>query len=254
MINTREIDITLFKWLMLGSRGLTERLTVTDIDRVADTLRNRIHSGELAPDTVLPPAAALAAEQALATGTVANAYRRLAEEGLVISRPRKGTIVVGPFGPIVRSTGDDTGAGRARHETVLVSLQEPPAWAAELAAPGEPVLRRRSVLVCRNRVVGRSIACYPASLASGALMATDPGPGGVPARLAEAGRPRVRAEESLAWRPADADDDKELDMWRTDGIVEVTRHGFDADEHLVEVVRLELVAAAWHLVYPISRA
>jgi GntR family transcriptional regulator len=240
---------------MLGSRDTDEGLTVTDIDRVANTLRDRIHSGELAPDTVLPTAAALAAEKEMATGTVANAYRRLAEEGLVVSRPRKGTIVVGPFRPIVRSTGDDTGAGRARHESVVVGLEEVPSWASELvSAVGEPVLRRRSVLVCRNRVVGRAIACYPASLASGALMATDPGPGGVSARLAEAGRARIRAEESLAWRPADADDNDELDLWRTDGIVEVTRKGFDANNDLVEVVRLDLVAAAWHLVYPISRA
>lgn len=240
---------------MLGSQDTDERLTVTHIDRVADTLRDRIHSGELAPDTVLPTAAALAAEEAMATGTVANAYRRLAEEGLVVSRPRKGTIVVGPFRPIVRSTGDDTGAGRARHESVVVGLEKAPSWAADLvSAAGEPVLRRRSVLVCRNRVVGRSIACYPASLATGALMATDPGPGGVAARLAEAGRARIRAEESLAWRSADADDGAELDMWRTDGIVEVTRKGFDANESLVEMVRLELVAAAWHLVYPVGRA
>ena len=62
-------------------------------DRLAGAVASRIHRGTLAPGERLPTVRALAAELGLATNTVAKAYRRLEDDGLVEGRGRSGTFV-----------------------------------------------------------------------------------------------------------------------------------------------------------------
>jgi DNA-binding transcriptional regulator YhcF (GntR family) len=52
--------------------------------------------GALAPGSRLPPIRQLAGDLGLAGGTVARAYRELESDGVVASRGRHGTVVVGP--------------------------------------------------------------------------------------------------------------------------------------------------------------
>ncbi|GAA2755271.1 GntR family transcriptional regulator [Actinopolymorpha rutila] len=56
-------------------------------------LANLIEAGTLADGTRLPPVRQLAADLALATGTVARTYRELEKAGLVRSRRAAGTTV-----------------------------------------------------------------------------------------------------------------------------------------------------------------
>ena len=53
----------------------------------------RIRRGSLAPGERLPTVRALASELGLAANTVAKAYRRLEEDGLIEGRGRSGTYV-----------------------------------------------------------------------------------------------------------------------------------------------------------------
>jgi DNA-binding GntR family transcriptional regulator len=61
--------------------------------QLAALLREQIKSGELPPESALPPIVALAAEHGVTTNTVQKALRMLKTEGLVTSVPGYGTFV-----------------------------------------------------------------------------------------------------------------------------------------------------------------
>ena len=61
--------------------------------QLARILRARIESGEYAPDTVIPSITRLAAEHHLAEMTVRKVIGMLAEEGLLVTVPGRGTFV-----------------------------------------------------------------------------------------------------------------------------------------------------------------
>ncbi|RSM55294.1 GntR family transcriptional regulator [Amycolatopsis sp. WAC 01376] len=61
--------------------------------QVRDQLVHLITTGALAPGTRLPPIRQLARDLALASGTVARAYRELEENGWVYTARAKGTVV-----------------------------------------------------------------------------------------------------------------------------------------------------------------
>ncbi|HUZ35882.1 MAG TPA: winged helix-turn-helix domain-containing protein [Streptosporangiaceae bacterium] len=61
--------------------------------QLADLLRAKIESGELAPGTPIPSIVALATEHQVATNTVQKALRILKDEGLITSVPGYGTFV-----------------------------------------------------------------------------------------------------------------------------------------------------------------
>lgn len=63
--------------------------------QVREQLRRLIESGELAAGTKLPTVRALAGDLALATNTVARAYRELESLGMIQTRGRAGSVVTG---------------------------------------------------------------------------------------------------------------------------------------------------------------
>ncbi|WNV74339.1 PLP-dependent aminotransferase family protein [Geodermatophilus sp. DSM 44513] len=69
-------------------------------------VRGAVAEGRLAAGAVLPPTRTLAQDLGVSRGVVVEAYRRLADEGLVVSRVGAGTVVVGsvtgpPPAPVV---------------------------------------------------------------------------------------------------------------------------------------------------------
>ncbi|MBP2479404.1 GntR family transcriptional regulator/MocR family aminotransferase [Crossiella equi] len=73
------------------AKGLTDWLVTA--------LREAIGDGRLTDGAVLPPTRALADDLAVSRGVVVEAYRRLAEEGLVTARTCHGTVVTGTLRP-----------------------------------------------------------------------------------------------------------------------------------------------------------
>ncbi|PWH05636.1 GntR family transcriptional regulator [Brachybacterium endophyticum] len=73
------------------------RVDRTSLDSPAQQIHQciarAIQDGRLVPGTRLPTVRALAAEVEVAVNTVAKAFRRLGEAGLVITRGRAGTVV-----------------------------------------------------------------------------------------------------------------------------------------------------------------
>jgi DNA-binding GntR family transcriptional regulator len=83
--------------------------------RIADTLRQRITAGELAPGSMLPSESALARDFGVARGTVRQALAMLEEGGLVTTQPGRGRWVGdGAMHPV---------QGHTRHEQVAEEIR-----------------------------------------------------------------------------------------------------------------------------------
>ncbi|MGN0064049.1 MAG: GntR family transcriptional regulator [Nocardioides sp.] len=80
---------------------------VPPFEQVKQQVTDAVDSGALAPGDRLPPVRALAAEVGLAANTVARAYKELEAAGVVATRGRAGTVVLG------------RGAERASREAAL---------------------------------------------------------------------------------------------------------------------------------------
>jgi GntR family transcriptional regulator len=68
---------------------------------IADDLRAKIRSGELAPNAKLPTEGELSEQYEASRNTVREAIRRLTDEGLLESRPGQGTFVARKLDPFV---------------------------------------------------------------------------------------------------------------------------------------------------------
>jgi GntR family transcriptional regulator len=64
-------------------------------EQLAAILRERIRSGEYPPGSKIPPLTALEAETGLAVTTIRRAIRLLTGEGLLRTKPGRGTFVTG---------------------------------------------------------------------------------------------------------------------------------------------------------------
>ena len=71
-------------------------------DQLTNGLRDAIHSRFYKADAVLPPMPELARHLGVSEIIVRTAYRRLAEEGLLLARPRRGTVVLPSKSPVWR--------------------------------------------------------------------------------------------------------------------------------------------------------
>ena len=68
--------------------------------QLAESLRQMIESGTLAPGDVLPPLRQAAQEWGINLHTVRHAYRSLADAGIVRTTVPRGTVVLGPAPPV----------------------------------------------------------------------------------------------------------------------------------------------------------
>jgi molybdate-binding protein/DNA-binding transcriptional regulator YhcF (GntR family) len=62
--------------------------------RIADSIRQQILNGKLKPGDRLPPVREMALRWDCTTGTIHQAYLKLAQQGLIVSRPGQGTKIV----------------------------------------------------------------------------------------------------------------------------------------------------------------
>jgi GntR family transcriptional regulator len=84
---------------------------------IADDLRAKIESGELAPDSKLPTESELSVEYEASRNTVREAIRRLTDEGLLESRLGQGTFVARKVNPFVTVLTADPETGFGGGET-----------------------------------------------------------------------------------------------------------------------------------------
>lgn len=238
--------------------------------QIADDLRNRIKSGEFANGGRLPGEKKLMEEYDVAQGTIRQALGVLRDEGLTEARPGAG-VYVRTFRPIVRSarqrlTAEQWGQGQSMWD---VDIDDRDLQVADMqierlpAAPDlarvlgvdlhAPVWRRSRRYVVDGVPVMRAVSHIPDDLAEGTrITQVDTGPGGVYARLADAGHAPVHFREEIRLRMPSSEEAADLKLRAATPVAEINRYAFDAADRVVEVNRMVLDGSRYLLVYDIS--
>ncbi|TLS45976.1 GntR family transcriptional regulator [Streptomyces montanus] len=237
---------------------------------IADELRERIRSGDLAPGARLPGEPALVKKHGVAKETARRALMLLVSEGLAVRRKGSGTYVR-EFQPIRRVANrrlsqETWGAGRAIWSA---DIGERPMTVTELRVYEAPApddvarildLEEGAAVVVRDRLftvegepVQAAVSYLSADLVrESAIAQEDTGPGGTYARLAELGAKPVRFVEELRSRMPSQEETERLHLTEGTPVVEIYRTALTEDGRPVEVNRMLLDAGVYVMEYHIT--
>lgn len=224
---------------------------------LADRLAARIESGEFPVGGRMPTTVEL-----LAAGeskpSVERAYRELVERGLVVRKPRVGTVVrsrvpvrvpLSRYGAVLQPGGDwgpwETAAAAVGLGGSVIPLTvervSVPGDVADLLGlePGQPVVRRRRHALIDGDVVQLQEAFYPADVAATAGLG-GPGKvvGGVLAALTASGLDPVSADEKVTARPPTKEEAAELCIGERVPVLRIERVVRDREGRVLEVLRV----------------
>ncbi|WP_399940571.1 GntR family transcriptional regulator [Streptomyces sp. BBFR25] len=235
--------------------------------RIADTLREAIRSGEYGPGDRLPGENDLMAAHGVARMTARQALSVLRDEGVAEARKGAG-VFVREFRPlrrrgIQRLAQQQWGNGRSIWSTDIEnrSLDVDQVTVSEEAAPDnvaavldlaeeETVCVRRRRFVLDGKPVLLATSYLPASLVAGsAITQEETGPGGTYARLAELGYEPVHFREEVRSRMPSQDEATQLAMSAGTPVILVCRTAFTAEGRPVEINEMTLDAASYILEY-----
>ncbi|MEU1600409.1 GntR family transcriptional regulator [Streptomyces sp. NPDC005708] len=248
-------------------------MTNTDDDRrpkyqrIADSLREAIQSGEYGPGDRLPGENDLMAEYDVARMTARQALGVLKDEGVTEARKGAG-VFVRDFRPlrrrgIQRLSQEQWGSGRSiwSADTESRALVVDQVTVSEEAAPERVSLvldlaEEDSVCVRRRRFVldGKPVllatSYLPTSVVAGsAITQEDTGPGGTYARLAELGYKPVHFREEIRSRMPSKHEAAQLSISSGTPVILICRTAFADEGRPVEINEMTLDAASYILEY-----
>ncbi|CAM5283132.1 GntR family transcriptional regulator [Streptomyces violaceorubidus] len=235
--------------------------------RIADTLREAIRSGEYGPGDRLPGENDLMAAHGVARMTARQALSVLRDEGVAEARKGAG-VFVREFRPlrrrgIQRLAQQQWGNGRSIWSTDIEnrSLDVDQVAVSEEAAPDnvaavldlaeeEMACVRRRRFVLDGKPVLLATSYLPTSLVAGsAITQEDTGPGGTYARLAELGYEPVHFREEIRSRMPSQDEATQLAMSAGTPVILVCRTAFTDEGRPLEINEMTLDAASYILEY-----
>jgi GntR family transcriptional regulator len=237
--------------------------------QIAGVLRDAIERGELAPGDRLPSESELMRHFGVAQGTVRNALGLLRGEGLVVAEHGRGVYV--RTRPRLRRLGHDRFARRHREAGKAAYLAESeaedvkPAVEVFFAGPdkadattakrlslraGSKVLVRQRRYLSDDHPTELATSYIPWDLAKGTPMVEEnPGPGGVYARLEEAGHRLDHFDEEITARMPTPEEAKALRLAAGTPVLTLVRTAFDTDGQPVEVCDTVMSADMYLLHY-----
>lgn len=240
--------------------------------QIATMLREAIRSGQLEAGERLPSEAALIDHFGVARMTVRQAVQELRSEGLVISEHGRG-VFVRPTPPIRRLASDRFArqhrvSGKAAFaveaeksgytpqvDNITVTRGKPDSVVAErlrLTSDDDVVVRSRRYLA-NGRPVETATSYIPAAFAQDTkIEQTDTGPGGIYARLEEAGHTLARFTEEVGARMPTPEERRALQLPAGAPVLTVVRTAYDTNDVAVEVCDTVKVASAYLLEYDFS--
>lgn len=240
--------------------------------QIASMLREAISSGQIEAGERLPSEAALIDHFGVARMTVRQAVQELRSEGLVTSEHGRG-VFVRPAPPIRRLASDrfarrHRASGKAAFtveaeksgytpqvDNITVTRERPNPTVAErlrLTSDDDVVVRSRRYLA-DGRPVETAISYIPAAFAQGTkIEQTDTGPGGIYARLEEAGHTLARFTEEVGARMPTPEERRALQLPAGAPVLIVVRTAYDTNDVAVEVCDTVKVASAYVLEYDFS--
>ncbi|MEV6302891.1 GntR family transcriptional regulator [Actinoplanes sp. NPDC051861] len=234
---------------------------------IANAIRADIEERRLVEGDRLPTVRDLAQRFGVPTGTVAKAVDILRADGVIVARHGRG-LYVRSFGRVLRSSPDRLSrswwaAGRSiqDHDTngrlrvvdiVVEEAAAPPGIAEALGVPaGAAVLTRARRFAIEDRIVQTATSYIPLDVvaAAPAVAYTGPGPGGMYARMAEAGLGPDMFRETLVCRMPTSTEAESLSLPRGTPVIAITRHAHTATQRCVEVNEMVLDSSAYTLEY-----
>jgi GntR family transcriptional regulator len=237
--------------------------------QIAGVLRDAIERGELAPGDRLPSESELMRRFNVAQGTVRNALGLLRGEGLVVAEHGRGVYV--RTRPRLRRLGHDRFARRHREagkaaylaeseaedvkptvEVFFVGPEKADAAIAErlTVKTGSRVLVRRRRYLSDDHPTELATSYIPWELAEGTPMVEEnPGPGGVYARIEEAGHRLDHFDEEITARMPTPEEAKALRLAAGTPVLTLVRTAFDALGEPVEVCDTVMSADMYLLHY-----
>ncbi|WP_217140998.1 GntR family transcriptional regulator [Streptomyces sp. AC627_RSS907] len=235
--------------------------------RIADSLREAIQSGEYGPGDRLPGENDLMATYDVARMTARQALSVLRDEGIAEARKGAG-VFVRAFRPlrrrgIQRLAERQWGNGRSIWSTDLenrmlevdqltVSEEAAPdrvGAVLDLAGEGTVCVRRRR-FVLDGKPVLLATSYLPTSLVAGsAITQEDTGQGGTYARLAELGYKPVHFREEVRSRMPSKDEATRLSMSAGTPVILICRTAYTDEGRPVEINEMTLDAASYILEY-----
>jgi GntR family transcriptional regulator len=239
--------------------------------QIADQLRAAIDAGQLRPGDQLPSEAELKQHYGVARMTARQAIQELRSEGRVVAEHGRGVFVRQP--PPVRRLASDRFARKHREAGKAAFLAEaeksgfrprvdqievarteaPEAVRERLQLDDGPVLRRSRRYLADDRPVELAVSYLPLSIAEGtAITEIDTGPGGVYARLEDAGHTLDRFVEEVTARMPTAEERRRLELQEGVPVLVVLRTAYDTTSTPVEVCDTVKASPAFVLEYDIK--
>lgn len=237
--------------------------------QIAAALREVIKRGKLGPGDKLPSESELVDQYGVARMTARQAIQELRAEGLVVSEHGRGVFV--RFAPVVRRLASERFARRHReHGKAAFSVEAekvgyrpsvdrlsvteapaPPEAASRLGLiAGDAVVIRDRRYLANGEPVETAISYIPADLAHGtAIVEHDTGPGGIYARLEDAGHTLDHFVEEVAARMPTPDERRALLLSTGVPVMTVVRTAYDTTGRAVEVCDTVKAAHAYILEY-----
>ncbi|MGB3321220.1 MAG: GntR family transcriptional regulator [Mycolicibacterium fortuitum] len=240
--------------------------------QIAGMLRDAISSGQLIAGERLPSEAALIDHFGVARMTVRQAVQDLRTEGLVVSEHGRG-VFVRPAPPIRRLASDrfarrHRASGKAAFtveaeksgyapqvDNIIVTREQPNPTVAERLrlTPDDEVIVRSRRYLADGRPVETATSYIPAAFAQGTkIEQTDTGPGGIYARLEDAGHILDRFTEEVGARMPTPEERRALQLATGVPVLTVVRTAYDTNDVAVEVCDTVKVASAYLLEYDFS--
>jgi GntR family transcriptional regulator len=225
--------------------------------RIADDIRARIETGELAAGAKIPTLDELAEEHHCSLGAVRRAVDLLKQQGMLITRQGSGTYV--RERAIARRHGIDrysrsrwasgtailvaeaAAQGHKADQDIrfLGTIPAPPAVAERLAVkPGAKVHARKRTTTINNRPNQLADSYYTLALTKAvpALKRENTGPGGGFARIEDAGIRLARIREEIALRMPTGPETSLLRLPEGTPVAELIRTAYDEGGGPVEVM------------------
>ncbi|MFN2569181.1 MAG: GntR family transcriptional regulator [Candidatus Dormibacteria bacterium] len=238
--------------------------------QIADQLREQIVGGALAPGSRLPSEHSLMAAYGASRDTVRKGIGVLKAEGRLDSERGRGVTVRVPT-PMQRLGSDRLSrkhrragkgayladmevSGRKPEITVAISTEKASrAVAARLGLrTGERVLIRTRRMLADGQPLQLAVSYLPLELVKGTpIEQPDTGPGGIYARLEEAGHRLERFEEQVTAQMPTPDEARPLDLGPGTPVILVARTAYATGSRPVELCDTIMAADRYELVYDI---
>jgi GntR family transcriptional regulator len=230
---------------------------------IAAVLREAIRRGDYPPGSRLPGENDIMRDHGVARMTARQALAMLISEGRAEARKGSG-VYVREFRPVVRAgltrlaqTWDDgrsvwSGEIEDRAlavDQIKISREEPPdriRMLLDLPDNESQAIVRRRRYVLDGKPVLLSASHLPVGIAAGtAIEQADTGPGGIYARLAEAGHRPERFREELRARMPELDETDLLRLPAGTPVMEIARIAYTSTGRIVEVNEMTADASAY---------